>query len=396
MKTVATLRDGVAGLLTGTNLDNVTNLYGAFERALRTLLQKASIPEASTGENITLYDGVYDYTSPSSIFGGALRDIRPIGISRLPSDYVYKQPIELFDRTKALLPNGYAATFETVNGVNLMRIANTRATKRITLDGMNSATGWTAGGSASTPVADSSFFYQSPASLRFNLAGASSGTLTKTLTNSVDLTTYQGVGVVFLALELPDPATSLTSLELRIGSSATKYYSLSVTEGFLGAWVSGDFLLVAFDLADASVTATAPTITAMNYLRLSFTHGATMTNVRVGGIFISLPSPHKIFYESTAVFQLTGGGAISNSITNNNDIILLNDAAYNLYEHECAIACMIQMGGSLGTGVTATLNATLNGARAKNGTIIAYGLYDRYRADNPSEELRQIGNYYLD
>lgn len=388
---VSELKNGVAGLLTGTNLNNVTNLDDALERAVRTLLQKASVPEASTSNIITLYDGVTDYSAPALIFGGALRDIRPLGLNRTPNDYVYRQYIEQFDRTKCYVPSGFTVTFEFTNAQPIMRIAQNKATKRIILDPMTSITGWVASGLATTPVLDQSFYYQTPGSLRFNLTGSGIGALTKTLSNSVDLTIYQGVGVVFLALQIP--ATNLTSVELRLGSDKNNYYDVIATASSMGAFVAGDFLLIPFDLSKATQTGT-PVITKMQYVDLIFTTTAAMTNLRAGQLFISMPYPVKIFYESTGIFQ--NAGILSNNITTGNDVIILNDAAYNLYEHECAITIGLQNGGQLAEGLLGNLSAVLNGARAKNGTVITLGLYDLYRADNPSEELRTIGNYYND
>lgn len=394
-RTVGQLKDGVAGLLTGVNLNNVTGLNNALERAFRTMLQKASVPEASTAEIVTFYDGVYNYPAPEFIFGGALRDIRPIGVSRNIEDYVYRKSIEVFDRTKAILPNGYQVTFETENGISFMRVAQVKAPKRITLDSMTSTTGWSVS-SGTGLTADQTVFYQSPASLRFNISGVSSAYLAKTLTSSLDLSDYEGVGVVFLALDTPS-AVNLASIQLRIGSDANNYSYLTVTEGFLGSWPANDFVLVAFDLSQASTTGT-PDYSAIDTLRVTFTpltNQVTLANVRVGDLFIALPSPHKIFYESTGVFQNTSG-VLSNFISLDSDLVLLNDAAYNIYEHEAAISVAIQMGGKLASGTIATLSGLLNGARAKNGQVLTAGLYDLYKAANPAEEIKSIGNYYDD
>lgn len=390
-KTVADLKDGVAGLLTGTNVNNVTNIYRAFERALGLFLQKASIPESSTSQIFTIYDGVYNYLSPSYIFGGAIRDFRPIGATRFPDEFTYRQPIAVFDRTKACLPNGTQMTFETENGINYVRISSSTTKPRIILDPMTSTTGWVAAGGASSLVADSTFFYSGNASLRFNLAASPAGTLTKTLTTPIDLTSYQGVGVVFLALEIP--STSLTSVEFRIGSDASNYYKVTATQGFVGAWQAGDFSLTAFNLS-AATTVGSPVITAMDYMQTIFTPSGAMNNVRVGSLWISLPCPHKMFFETTAVFQNSTSSVISNVIGADNDTILLNDSAYNIYEMECAITVGLQMGGSISTGLVGNLSSQLNGARARNGSIIALGLYDLYRSNNPSEELRVVDSYY--
>lgn len=383
MKSVGQLKDEVAGLLQGTNLNNVTNLNGAIERAARVLVQQADVPEASGRETYMLYDGVYDYPAPGTIFGGAVNDLRPQGVSRTPLDYVYKQPIQLFDRTKALLPNGYSLTFEYRKGTGIMRVANTRARQKVLLDPMDSATGWSVGGTASNLAVDETVYYQSPAGLRFNLTGAGTGSLEKTLSSPIDLTSYQGVGVGFLAIDTPS-ATDLTSIEFRIGSDPSNYYSVTSTEGFLGSWVANDYLLVAFDLADAT-TVGSPVITAMDYLGVFIAHSASMSNMRTGYLFISLPSPNELLFQSAAVFMASGSNP-SNTISDDNDSVILNDAAYTIFVHECALTISLQNGGSLSTPSVQMLTDTLHNKDR--------GLYVLYRANNPSNQLRSVGSYY--
>ena len=84
MYTVSQYKDSVAGILSGINLLKVADLNGAIERAARTLVQKADIPEASNIQNITLYSGVFNYPCDTRIFGTAITDIRPQGNTRAP------------------------------------------------------------------------------------------------------------------------------------------------------------------------------------------------------------------------------------------------------------------------------------------------------------------------
>jgi hypothetical protein len=389
LKTVSNLRDSVAALLSGVDIDNVENLNGALERAARTLVQKADVPEASGKQNIVLYSNVYNYLCDSNIFGTAVNDIRPQGVSRLASDTVAKRPGEQFDRTKGYLPNGTMFTFEYINGAPTIRIVSQQPTQHINLDQMNAATGWAAAGSASALTQDTGVFYESPASLRFLLTGSSTGTLTKTLTNPLDMTSYEDVGVAFLAIRIPDGATAsnLTSIGLRVGSNASNYDTVSSTTGFLGAWVSGDWLLVAFDFSAATSTGT-PTWSAIDYVQVSLAHTGTFTNFRVGGLWMSLPSPAQILYQSAAIFKASGAAA-STTITTVDDQILLNDPAYTLYEYESAISILFQTGGGSNDSTIAKFTNVLQG----NGSD-SFGLYGLYRGDNPSEEIRTVGSYY--
>jgi len=390
-RTIKSLQDGVSGLLTRTNLNSVTNLFGAFERAFRTFQQKATVPEAMTSQIVTLYDDVIDYIAPAPVFGSTVKDIRPVGQTRFQDDMVYRKNGEDFDRGQFRSPSsGYNLTFETENGVNLMRVKTRFTPAKVVLDPMSATAGWTASGTASGLVQDTSFVYRSPASLKFNMTSGS-GILTKTITTAADLTKYKNVGVIFLALDLP--SASLTSAVIRIGSSSVNYYSVSVTQAFLGAFSVGGFPLVAFDLSTATTVGT-PDITKMNYIQLTFAPTVTMNNVRVGYLWISLPSQHKVLFTTTGIFSASG--VISNFITDENDVVKLTDAAYNLYEHECALTVGLQEGGSLVAGLTGSINSLLNGARAKNGQVIQLGLYDKYRADNPSEDIRMVGNWYND
>lgn len=389
MYTVSTYKDAVSGILSGLNLSNVATLNGALERAARTLVQKADIMEATGRQAFNIYDHVFDYLAPTNIFGGVVLDMRPQGQDRNDGDYVYKQYIEQFDRTKLLLPNGVQLTFEANKGVGLMRVASARATARALLDPMSDTTGWTAAGSASGLTQDSVDYYSSPASLRMLLTGASTGTLTKTIAAG-DMSAYRNVGVVFLALKIPSTASAaslLSSVAIRLGSSATAYTTVTATTGFLGSWVLGDWLLVALDLA-TGVDTLSPSYTSITYLQVRLTTTATITNLRVGGIWASLASPYTLIYGSSAIFMpVTGAtsGIPQLTITNDTDQLILNDAAYNLYQWEGAKEVAIQQGGKLSSGTAKTISERLDGE-----------LYPMYKADNPSQEVRTLGNYYDD
>lgn len=374
---IGQLKDGVSGLLQGLDLNNVTGLHKALERAARTLVQKADVPEASAKQAITLYNGVYDYAAPTNIFGGSLIDFRPQGNSRNANDYVYKKGIEQFDRTKALLPNGYMLTFENNKGVGVVRVASPKPTARVILDNMDVITGWTVAGSASGLAKDETVYYNSPSSLRFTLTGSSTGTLTKAI-NQIDIDSYEDVCVGFLAIRTPS-ITNLTSISVKVGSDSSNYDQVSDTDGFLGAFTVDEWLLVAFDFSGATSTGT-PDWDAIDYIQVSVVHSGTITNFRVGGFWLALPSPHEMIYQTAAIFLRSG--ALSKTITDDNDEIVLNDSAYNLYEHECAITIAEQASGG-----------NLDGVALGYKNKLDKELYPMYRADNPSEEVRNIGSY---
>lgn len=303
MPTIADLKEDVSAILTGVDLDDVPNVYGSFERAVSTFIQKAPVLEASGRDPIMLYDGVTDYLAPATIFGGALVDIRPQGVPRNAWDDVQKMPILRFDLSKNYCtPSGYRVTFESRKQNIIMRIAQGFANRSITLDSMTDTDGWVLSGNGTGLAQDTTVFYHQPGSLRFNLpVSGSQAILTKNLSSALDLSNYQGVGVAFLAIYMPN-ATDISSVAVKIGSSPTDYYEISETEGFLGAFYVNDFFLIAYDLAGVLPTG-SPDFSAVDYIQVLVNYdGIAIPNVRVGDFFISLPSAHEVLFYSPAVF----------------------------------------------------------------------------------------------
>lgn len=397
LHTVGDLKQDVTGLLQKIDLTKVYNLYGAFERAARTMVQRVNIPEASDRQAVTLYSGVYYYPAPLTIFGGALITLRQQGNAPTPLDYNYRVAIDQFTRTRATLPNGYLIDFEYIKGVGQMGIASPIPTGKAVLDPMTATTGWANTGTAGAITLDSTVYYNPPGALRSTIT-AGVGIFTKTLTSS-NLALYKGVAVGFLAIRTPD-ATNLTSMELRIGSSSTKYSSVTATQGFLGAWQVGSWLLVAFDQSLAVDTG-GPDWTKITYVQLLVTAGATLTNFYIGGLWLSLPSPNEIIFQTDAIWNASGtlvqtipGDPVTG--TGDSTTIILSDPAYTILEHEAAIAVAFQQGGTASSAVVATIKENLFGVRARNGMMIKAGLYDLYTFHNPSQETPQVGNWYDD
>jgi len=389
LHTVANLKYSVAGLLSGMDLSNVDDLNGCLERAASTLVQKADIPEASGIQNITLYSGVFDYSCDSRIFGTAINDIRPQGISRSPNDFVSKVDQEDFDRTKNYYyQSGTMSTFQFQNGQPIIRIKAPFPAQQVILSHMSEVNGWSASGTASSLVQDNTNFYESPASLRFNLT-TGTGILTNTFSNSFSMSNYENTGVAFLAIQIPSGATAsnLTNISLKLGSDSSNYDSVTSTQGFLGAWVANDWLLVAFDFSSSTSTGT-PNWGTIQYAQISLTVAGAFTNFHVGGLFMSLPSPAQILYQSAAIFLATGTTTTTIAITADTDTITLTDAAYNIYLQESALSVLQNTGAGESDATSIKINSMLNGSAND------IGLYARYRGDNPSQEIRTSGSWY--
>lgn len=397
LHTVGDLKQDVTGMLQKIDLTKVYNLYGAFQRAAREMVQRVNVPEASDKQTITLYDGVTYYAAPTTIFGGALITLRQQGNAPTPIDYNYRVPIDEFTRTRAQLPNGFLIDFEYLKGIGRMGIVSPIPMGKAVLDPMTATTGWVATGTATAFTLDQTVYFNPPAALRSTIT-VGTGIFTKTIT-AQNLLTYKGVGVAFLAVRIPS-TTLLTNMELRIGSSSTKYSTLTVSQGFLGAWQTGDWTLIAFDQSLATDVNT-PNWSAITYLQLLVTGTGTLTNFYVGGLWVSLPSACEMIFQTDAIWNAAGtlgqtipGDPVAG--TGDSTTIILNDSAYTILEHESAIQVAMQQGGSAASAVIAALKEVLFGVRARNGLMVKAGLYDLYQFHNPSQETPQIGNWYDD
>lgn len=388
MFTVSAYKDSVSGILSGMNINSVSDLDGTIERAARVLVQRADIPEASGIQNITLYQGVFDYECDTTIFGTAITDIRPQGISRPSWDTATKTTQQQFDRLKAYRPQGTTSTFQYENGVPIIRIKSPFSNQGNTLDPCTQIANWVATGTASTPIVDTSVYYQSPSSLRYTVT-TGAGILTDTLSSSIDLSSYEDVGVAFLANFIPTDSANLTSITLKIGSDSSNYNSVTATTPFIGTFTDNLWQLVAFDFATASQTGT-PDWSAIDYIQITDNVTGTITNMRIGDLFISQPTPAQILFQSAAIFIPSGSTTALTTITSNTDTIILNDPAYNLFLYEGALAILENTSGGAGDAMYERISRKLNG----DGTDKNIGLYGMFRGDNPSEELRTTNSWY--
>lgn len=388
LRTVQQLKESVSGLLTGVNLNNITNLDTALSRAARYVAQKIDAPEAVGNEPIELYSGVYYYKAPEILFGTAVNLIRRQGNVNDIGQYSYKVPMDVFTRGKFNLPNGYMLDLEYKKGVGVIGISSVIPLPRVNFSPMSDGSDFTNDGTASAAITDQVNYFEQPSSIRFNLVGAGTGTQTTTF-DAVDISDYQGVGVVFLAVETPSIA-DLTDITIRLGSDATgasNYLQITETEGFLGAWQANDWTLVAYDLAGATGSGTV-NYSAIDYFQARITTTDTINNFRLGGCWVAMPSLNEIIYQTAALFKDSTTGALSQEITSDNNLIILNDAAFSILELECAKTISLQQAGGQYTDQVRGFDNILLDNNAQQG------LYSRYTANNPSNQLRSLDSYY--
>lgn len=249
---------------------------------------------------ITYNEGITVYDLPDRF--KALVDIRPAKNESTEFKFVTNNS---FDR-KSIYPNRCA--IRVIDGKQRMRLKYSGFNMLVHNLGSTSDNGTvTAGGDASNLTQDLYETNGSASGLKFDYDGTS-GTITVTGMDSLDLTRYQDRSKLYMDIKLPS-VTNFSSITLKIGNDASNYYSISATTDHLGeSPVANEYTTIAFDWASASETGSVD-ITAMDYVQLTLAYGSstTMTAVRIENLYISENIPVTIeYYTTNMVYDVSG------------------------------------------------------------------------------------------
>lgn len=383
--TITNLITDVSSVIHGTTANKVPNIYGHINRAARAVLLDVDPKETQRIVSLAqVFNNVYDYAAPTDIKGDRTIDIRPQA-GRTPFDIFTQDYALTFDSQKGFnLANAFYTQWNT--GVKSLRIEAPTLTAPVTLSDTGSTTGWAATTGASTITIDTQNNVAGGGDLTFNLlASSSSGYIENSALTQLDLTTHQFVSTLFMWVYLPT-AASVTSVELRWGSSPTAYYAYTATTTQQGTAFQNGWNLLAFPWISASTTG-SPTITAMDTVRVTFNYNSTLqTGVKVCNITSALGYYFQLQYYSKYLFRNATTNAFQETVvdtaTDAATIINLDTESYNLLFNKTAFY----------------VAQALQGSDAQYDAIVWDTEYTnalkRYKAQNPSEALLKGESYY--
>ena len=332
--TIAQAKDDLEGVLKGTSVNKITNIYPLLDRAGRQVLEDVDPQETKRRAQIAnaIYDSVYDYAAPTDLKGNKIIDIRP-QVNRALGDNFSQVYSEEFDLRKLIDDNLLQVTFN--QGVKTIRIKKA-LTGAITVNEVDSITGngtWAGAGSVTNLSNDSLNYVSGGGSLKFDLLASASGTLTNSTFSVVDLSAHENESALFLWVYIPD-TTIITSFTLRWGSSALSYWSDSATAPHTGSFVNG-WNLVRFDWNGATQTLT-PNSAAINYLQLIIaSNGTADTDLRLDNVVSNLGKIFDIEYYSKFPFA-NSAGTWQERTTADTDTVNLDVESYNLFLFKAA------------------------------------------------------------
>ncbi len=390
--TIAQLKSDWEALLHGTSLSDIQNPNDIINRAARDCLADCDFMETKRVSQFApgIFDkdtGVYNYLIPADLKLNKVIDIRP-QVNRFIGNNPIQHASKEFDLYKAVS----SISIDMDTGLKFIRISVAGLPPAVFNDfeavtgsnGTNAADGVI----ATSLNADTLYKVSGSASLSFTLSGAGTGTITNSTLSSTDLlsTKWSGVASVFLWVYIPANPSSLTSVALKWGSSASAYWSASATSNFWSqAFVTGWNLL---EFTWPVTSTGSPDASKLTYMQASFTWtGSAQTNFRVDRMFFALPTIYEMVYYSKYIFQNASGSWIETT-SNDTDLVNLDTDSYNILLYKCAELAGLQVQQAI----------PMRG-KMINFDFSTYGsMYDaavaRYKSNYRSEVLKVTGTYY--
>jgi hypothetical protein len=270
---ISTLKDDLRGIVHGTTVDKITNLYGIINRAAGELLLDVDLME--TKRIVTLsqvFNSIYDYSAPADLKGNRIIDLRPQAGRK---GEVWPQRFNQWFDKKKWLKNQNQFTIQHNTGVKSLRIDAPFLTAPIILSATNSTTGWAVGGTASSLSVDTNYMVDGVGCLQFNV-GIGTGYIESSTLPIIDLTGHEQIAQEFFWAYFP---SAPTSVNLRWGSSTSAYYSGSATIQADGTAFRAGWNNITIPWSSAIATG-SPTITSYDTIRFTVIAPTAMTGVK--------------------------------------------------------------------------------------------------------------------
>ena len=387
---IVDVKTNLTGMLHGGSLNKVRNIEMALERAANTMLSKCHPTETVRVAALTqaIHDDFDQYTLPTDY-----RDI----IDLYPQDNRNfldsggRRPAERFALQKAM--ENKTLSVEGSEGSKILRV-NWKSRSPKTLHSMNSVTDngtWSAVGTATGIQANSIFKVSGGASIELDVAASGDGIKNSDMT-AVDMTDEDEVADIFVWVYFGSVA-NLTSVSAIWGNDLTTNYwsAVAQTTQADGTALRVGWNLLKFPWSTATETGTVAPAT-IDAFQITFTTTGAIANVRVDNIVFSIGRNFDIKYYSKYLFKSSAGSYLSRTTSDDDSVILDNDAL-QIFLCEALIACAHQMEGADSTFDMNWARIQLNGDPQSPDPVLRKGLYAQYRAMYPSLAKKARGSY---
>lgn len=357
---------------------------------------RSSIRKTALSPN--LFDDIFEYTAPTDLKGDKLIDIKPQikrgrfdeWILRDPTEFdrkkedhrtdMYGDPIEL--NNSQWLGDNICAV-DTYDFVRKVLVSRPIDDKQIVISEFDSVGSWVALGDAESIEANADDYVKGNMSVKYDIssAGGTTAGLQNSSLTSTDISDYIGTGSAFIWAYITS-ATNITNFILRIGSSASAYYSMTATSDNAGNAFRAGWNLIRFSFSGKSTTG-SPDATACDYAAIYMTKAEAKTDeqgYRFDWLVLKLGDHYDLQYYSKYGWQTAAGVFIENA-TQDTDKLNVDTDEYDMAVVKTAEYCERYI---LKNQSEADFRKREYEEKKKN-----------YIFENPSRAMLLVQNYYM-
>jgi len=336
--TINDVENEMIGMLHGTTLSQIQNIYGVFNRAARRVVGLVDPQETKVLYQFgSVFQGVFDYPCPVDLKGNRVIDFYPQANRQVTDNYAQKYNKD-FDLWKnytdytSFTPR-YNSGLRTlrINAVNLIPGVQLNDAAATNDNGL-----WVAGSNVSNLQTSDQFFtdgVSSSVAFTLNQTGISTTANVYNATMQTQNLTqnYFNNDNEFFWIYLPN-ASAITSVDYQFGSSNTAYYdSGAITTTSLGAAFQNGWNLIQVPWPNFSIHG-SPANAAINYINLSITYNGTIQNgVCINQFYSRTPTLFMLNYYSKFLFRDGTTGIFKEKVTSSSDYVNLDTDGLNMF-----------------------------------------------------------------
>jgi len=298
---ISTIKDDLRGVIHGTTVDKITNLYGLFNRTASQVLLDVDLQETRQIQTLAqVFNSVYDYSAPADLKGNRIIDLRPQAGRK--GDTWPQRFNQFFDKKK-WLKNQNQFTTQHNSGVKSLRIDAPFLTAPTVISDTGSISGWSATGGASGLSVDTKYNVAGSGDLQFNLDGIQEGQVTSSTIASIDLSTHVNISKIFMWVYMPVALTGIgdDGIGCWIGNDSNNYYSMT----FCKTQSTGQPFKIGWNLVsfDWDSTTGTPNMSSVNWIQLFFFPNVPITGMKICNITSNLGQYLEAEYYSKYMFR---------------------------------------------------------------------------------------------
>ena len=334
---LSTIAQELEGMMHGTTLNQVTNLFGCYNRAARRIIHDVDPQETKVIETFgKVYDGVWDYPITASLKGNKIIDLFPQANRQLKDNFtqVYNKTFDLY-KGYSIVPD---FTPRYSGAVRTIRINATNLQTGIQINSADSYNGngeWTAVQNVSDITNNPQLTTNGGSGLvQFNIdqtgVPGTEAVIQNSTFASIDLSAQFNNADEFFAFYIPN-ASGITSIKYRFGTDSANYYdSGALTEQMLeqpfnDGWNSMKKLWSEF------TTVGSPDPSNIAYIQIRITYdGVLQTQVLLNQFWSRLGVIFDIEFYSKYFFR-DSSGTFKENATSENDYVNLDTDYINLF-----------------------------------------------------------------